>query len=78
MGPRVGGDRRGEGGDRGLTLTLSAQDLFNRVNAAPPVGNLSSPFFLQSLSSAGGFGFGPGGASYAGNRRIELQARYSF
>lgn len=78
MGPRIAGDRRGEGGDKGLTLTLSAQDLLNHVNAATPVGNLSSPFFLQSLSSAGGFGFGSGGASYAGNRRIELQARYSF
>jgi hypothetical protein len=42
------------------------------------VGNLSSPFFGQSLSTAGGFGRGGGGNQAAGNRRIELQARFSF
>jgi hypothetical protein len=42
------------------------------------VGNLSSPFFGRSLASAGGFGFGTGGTTAAGNRRIELQARFAF
>jgi hypothetical protein len=51
--------------------------VLNHVNPAAPVGNLSSPFFGQSLASAGGFGFGPGGVT-AGNRRIELLARLSF
>ena len=72
-----GGDEGGGGGGRGLTLSISAQNVLNHVNPAAPVGNLSSPFFGQSLSSAGGFGFGPGGVT-AGNRRIELLARLSF
>ncbi|PYQ21362.1 MAG: TonB-dependent receptor [Acidobacteria bacterium] len=78
-GPRGGGEggEEGGGGGRGLTISISAQNALNHVNAAPPVGNLSSPFFGRSLSSAGGFGFGPGGAT-AGNRRIELIARLSF
>ena len=71
-----GGDEGG-GGGRGLTLSISAQNVLNHVNPSTPVGNLSSPLFGQSLSSAGGFGFGPGGAT-AGNRRIELVARLSF
>ena len=71
-----GGDEGG-GGGRGLTFSISAQNVLNHVNPAAPVGNLSSPFFGQSLASAGGFGFGPGGVT-AGNRRIELLARLSF
>ena len=71
-----GGDE-GRGGGRGLTISISAQNVLNHVNYSTPVGNLSSPLFGQSLSSAGGFGFGPGGVT-AGNRRIELVARFSF
>jgi hypothetical protein len=48
------------------------------VNPAAPNGNLSSPTFGKSLSNAGGFGFGPAGVAYAGNRRIELVARLAF
>ena len=59
-------------------MSVSIQNLFNTVNPAPPVGDLASPLFGKSLANAGGFGFGPGGVSYAGNRRIEFQARYSF
>jgi len=72
-----GGRGGGEGG-RGLTLSVSAQNLLNHTNPAAPVGNLSSPFFGRSLASAGGFGFGTGGTTAAGNRRIELQARFAF
>jgi hypothetical protein len=72
-----GGEEGGGGGGRGLTLSISAQNVLNHVNPAAPVGNLSSPFFGRSLASAGGFGFGPGGVT-AGNRRIELLARFSF
>jgi hypothetical protein len=68
----------GEGGGQGLTISVSAQNLLNHVNPAAPVGNLGSPFFGQSLASAGGFGFGTGGSAGAGNRRIELQARVAF
>ncbi|HLM57835.1 MAG TPA: carboxypeptidase regulatory-like domain-containing protein, partial [Pyrinomonadaceae bacterium] len=48
-----------------MTFSLNFQNLLNRANLATPVGNLSSPFFGQSLQSFGG-GFmvigGPGGA----------------
>jgi hypothetical protein len=77
----VGGGGRNGGGDsgaRGLTLSVSAQNLFNHTNPGAPVGNLSSPSFGQSLSSAGGFGLGPAGSSTAGSRRIELIARFAF
>ena len=61
-----------------IVLSDSAQNLLNHTNPGAPVGNLSSPFFGQSLASAGSFGFGPGGSTTAGNRRIELQARLAF
>jgi hypothetical protein len=64
---------------------LNFQNLFNRVNLANPVGNLSSPFFGQSLGLNGGFGgFGPGGGgggqggAGAGNRKVTAQVRFNF
>ena len=75
----------GQGGARAavekrysLTVSIRAQNLFNRTNGGTPVGNLLSPFFGESLSTAGGFGFGPGGSSAAGNRKVEVQLRLSF
>jgi hypothetical protein len=61
-----------------LTFSANVQNLFNRTNAGTPTGNLSSPFFGLSNSTAGGFGFGGGGNQAAGNRRVELQLRFSF
>jgi hypothetical protein len=93
MGPMGGGGgMRGGGGGRGgfggggsekrynITLSISARNLFNTVNLASPVGNLSSPYFGKSTATAGGFGGGPGGGdgSGAGNRRIDFQLRFSF
>jgi hypothetical protein len=60
-----------------LQFTVQFRNLFNRVNLGNPVGNLSSSFFGQSISSAGGFGFG-GGGSAVGNRRIELEVQFEF
>jgi hypothetical protein len=72
-----GGDDAGGTAQRyNLTFSLNFQNLFNNVNLAPPVGNLSSPFFGQSTSTAGRFGFG--GAQAAGNRTIEASLRFSF
>jgi Carboxypeptidase regulatory-like domain len=71
---RGGRGGRGSEGGRGLTISLAAQNLINHVNLSAPVGNLSSPFFGESLATVGGFG----GSSAAGNRRIELQARLAF
>ncbi len=60
-----------------LTFSVNVQNLFNRTNGNTPIGNLSSPLFGESNSSAGGFG-GGGGNVAAGNRRIEAQIRFSF
>lgn len=80
FGGRGGGGFRGGFGDESsdgrpsLTFSVSARNLLNRVNAGTPVGNLSSLFFGQSLSTAGGFG----GGGAAGNRRIEMELRLGF
>jgi hypothetical protein len=84
-GPRGGGGNPfgglGGGGDFGgantrrynLTFSVNARNLLNHVNLATPIGNLSSPLFGQSNALAGGpF------SSAASNRRIELQASFSF
>ena len=61
-----------------LTLSVFGQNLFNTTNPGPPVGNLSSPLFGQSLGpNAGGFSIGSGRTSTS-SRRIELQVRISF
>jgi hypothetical protein len=58
-----------------LTLTAYATNLFNHQNLGSPNGTLSSPFFGESQSLAGGGFFG---ASTAGNRSIFLQAVFNF
>jgi hypothetical protein len=56
-----------------LTFSISARNLLNSLNPGPPVGNLSSPFFGQSISIGGGpF------SSASANRRVDLQAMFSF
>jgi hypothetical protein len=60
-----------------LTFSVNIQNLLNHTNLTNPIGNLSSPNFGQSISTAGGFG-GPGGSSAAGNRRIQVQIRLGF
>src|ERR1700682_125988 len=90
-GPRGGGGGGGGGFGRGgggggfgggggastrrysLTFSVNARNILNKVNAATPVGVLSSPNFGQSIALAGGpF------SSAAANRKIELQAMFSF
>ena len=56
-----------------LTFSISVRNLFNTLNPGPPVGNLSSPEFGQSIMIGGGpF------ASASSNRRVDLQVRFSF
>jgi hypothetical protein len=56
-----------------LTFSVNARNVLNKVNAATPNGTLSSPNFGQSTALAGGpF------SSMAANRKIELQAMFSF
>jgi len=56
-----------------LTFSVNARNVLNRVNPAPPIGILSSPNFGQSIALAGGPFSSP-----AANRKIELQALFSF
>jgi hypothetical protein len=58
-----------------LTLSISARNVFNHNNPGPIIGNINSPLFSQANSIAGGFG---AFSENANNRRIELQARFSF
>jgi hypothetical protein len=69
-GPRFGGnsDRRYQ-----LELGLMAHNVFNKVNLGTPVGNITSPYFGQSNSLAGGF-FN----NQSANRSINLFLRFSF
>jgi len=57
---------------------LTFKTLLNTTNLAQPIGNLSSPQFGESISTAGTFGFGPSGSAAAGNRRIQVQIRSGF
>jgi hypothetical protein len=92
-GGRGGGGRGGFGGGGGgesfggdstehrynLTMSVNVQNLFNHPSLGPPVGNLGSPFFGQSVAGGGRFGFGGGGGGQnAGARRVDLQLRFSF
>jgi hypothetical protein len=61
-----------------LSVGLFVQNLLNSTNPGPPVGNLSSPLFGQSLgSNPGNFSIGASRTT-AGSRRIELQLRFNF
>src|SRR5262249_16763755 len=81
-----GGGRRGGFGGRGpggfdapsnrrysLTFAVSARNVFNNVNEATPIGNLSSPLFGES----NGLASGPYSSNTA-NRRVDLQVAFSF
>ncbi len=56
-----------------LTFSVSARNLLNNVNYAPPVGNLDSPIFGTPNALAG-----PPFSSGSANRRIDLQMLFSF
>lgn len=78
-----GGGQRGPGGPFGgaekssqrytLTLSANARNIFNNVNPAAPIGNLSSERFGQSTALAGGV-FN----TQSANRRIDLQVIFAF
>jgi len=80
-GQRGGFGGRGPGGPDGnptnhrysLTFSVAARNIFNHVNLATPVGNLSSPLFGLSNGLSGQ----PFSQSTS-NRRIDLQTTFSF
>jgi len=60
-----------------LTLSASANNVLNHANYGAPSGDLSSSYFGQYRSLAGGFGpMGGGSSTY--NRKIDLQLRFTF
>ena len=74
-----GGFFRGLGGSTGqrynLTISVQARNLLNHVNPGPINGIITSPLFGESNTLAGGFG---AFAQSGNNRRIDLQARFTF
>lgn len=77
-----GGNRGGGGGGSSenrfsIELAMQVRNIFNVTNLGTPTGNLRSPFFGMSTSTAGGFGFG-GGGGQAGNRRVEFEVSFNF
>jgi hypothetical protein len=77
-----GGGAGAAAGKYSLTVSINAQNIFNRVNLDSPVGVLTSTNFGQSLGLAPSFGGGPfgggGGGAGPGNRRIYLRMRFTF
>ena len=75
-----GGFFRGFGGGSSgqrynLTISVQARNLLNHVNPGPINGIVTSPLFGESNNLAGGVGaFAQSGL----NRRIDLQARFTF
>jgi hypothetical protein len=75
-----GGFFRGLGGGStgqryNLTISVQARNLLNHVNPGPINGIVTSPLFGESNNLAGGVGaFAQSGE----NRRIDLQARFTF
>ena len=59
-----------------VSFSINVQNLLNRSNLGQPVGNLSSPHFGESTA----LNLGPGStvSGSGGNRRIQLQLRFSF
>ncbi len=71
-------DGHGGGATRGVTLSASTMNALNHPNFAPPVGNLSSPYFGQSRALGGLIVMLHGGAPTTYNRKIDLQIRLTF
>lgn len=74
------GGMRGGGLDAGatnhrynVTFSVAARNIFNNVNLATPIGNLSSPLFGDSNGLQSGMG-----ATATANRRIDLQVSFNF
>lgn len=79
-GPGGGGPPRGmfganSGKKYNLMLSISARNILNHANFAPPSGDLSSPYFGQYRTLAG---FGPFGNPSTYNRKIDVQLRFTF
>ena len=61
-----------------MQLSVSFNNLLNHANLRPLEGNLSSPYFGESLGLNGFAGFGTPSGAGGGNRRIVGRVRLSF
>jgi hypothetical protein len=62
-----------------LTISLSTRNILNHNNPGPIIGNIASPLFgLANQPYGAGTLGGTGFSESANNRRLELQARFSF
>ncbi|MGI9064927.1 MAG: TonB-dependent receptor domain-containing protein [Pyrinomonadaceae bacterium] len=61
-----------------FSMSIYASNVLNRANKANPVGNMASPYFLQSTTTSNNFFFGPGGGGSGANRQITVRLRLSF
>ena len=55
-----------------VTFSVSGRNIFNTIAPSSPIGNLSSPFFAQSIALGGPF------SSASSNRRLDLQVMFAF
>ncbi len=60
-----------------LSITMEMVNILNHTNPGPIIGNITSPLFGRANQPAGGGGFA-GFSEAANNRRLELQARFTF
>jgi hypothetical protein len=61
-----------------FTFSVYVSNALNRNNRSIPVGNMASPYFLQSTSTSSTIFFGPNGGGAGGNRNILVRMRMSF
>jgi hypothetical protein len=59
-----------------LTLSAASINALNRTNLAPPNGDLSSPYFGESLGLADLMGHMSATSTY--NRKVDVQLRFTF
>src|SRR2546425_1114324 len=70
----------GSGSDKrpySLSIAMATRNLLNHTNPGPIIGNITSPLFGRANQPSGGGGFA-GFSEAANNRRLELQARFTF
>jgi Carboxypeptidase regulatory-like domain len=79
FGSGSGGGSVSTGHRYNLAISLSMRNLLNHNNPGPIIGNITSPLFglANQPYGTGGVG-GTGFSESADNRRLELQARFTF
>jgi hypothetical protein len=76
-----GGGPRGMGGGEStehrynLTLSVNARNILNHENVSPPIGVMTSPYFMEATGIQGGYG---AESTSSNQRRIDLQLRFAF